>query len=129
VQQQLDQHSAKIAGLEKQVADAKPAPSHAHNVVNVTQQVTDGRDPNKELEMELKHLFDRIKSAETTMNGLIRKRGDGASTAPTVETNDDEDDEVREGLENQIQGIKTRLSRVEDSNGNTCCKHQSLQFE
>ena len=67
--------------------------------------------------MELKHLFERIKSAESTMNNLIRKRGDGVSTAPTVETLDDEDDEIREGLENQIQGIKTRLSRVEDSNG------------
>ena len=67
--------------------------------------------------MELKHLFERIKSTETTMNSLIRKRGDSESTAPTVETNNDEDDELREGLENQIQGIKTRLSRVEDSNG------------
>lgn len=117
MQKQLDQHSSKIAGLEKQIADAKPAADRSHNVVNVTQQITNDRDPNKEIEMELKHLFERIKSAETTMNSLIRKRGDGASTAPTVETNDDEDDELREGLENQIQGIKTRLSRVEDSNG------------
>ena len=67
--------------------------------------------------MELKHLFVRINSAEITMNSLIRKCGDGANLAPIVETKDDKDDELREGLENQIQGIKTRLSRVEDSNG------------
>lgn len=40
------------------------------------------------------------------------------STTQTVETADgNEDDELRESLENQLQGIKTRLSKVEDANG------------
>lgn len=60
---------------------------------------------------------DRLKGTEKALNNLVRKRNDGASTAPTTETLDDEDDEVRESLENQLQGIKTRLSRVEDGNG------------
>lgn len=59
-----------------------------------------------------------MNSTYDRLNSLLRRRNDGVSTAQTVETLDDEEDEIRESLENQLQGIKTRLSKVEDANGN-----------
>lgn len=119
VKQQVDSHSDKLAELERKLADTKITYDYSqNNVVNApAQPAADGRDAGKEIQNELKHLSDRLKSTQDTLAGLLRKRGDGISTAPTVETHEDDDDEVREGLEHQLQGIKTRLSRVEDSNG------------
>lgn len=91
--------------------------NYTQNVVAAPSKDLPAPNKSQELENELKHLNDRLKGTEKALNSLVRKRNDGASTAPTTETLDDEDDEVRESLENQLQGIKTRLSRVEDNNG------------
>lgn len=49
------------------------------------------------------------------MDDFLKRRSEVTSTSQTLETND-EDDETRETLESQLQEIKTRLSRIEDSN-------------
>lgn len=60
---------------------------------------------------------DRLGLTQDKLNSLISRRGENGLTAPTLETLEEDDDDLREGLENQLQGIKTRLTKVEDANG------------
>jgi len=58
----------------------------------------------------------RVDDTQHTLDTFLKKKNEAASTSPTIETVEDDDDNTRENLENQLQEIKTRLSRVEDSN-------------
>ncbi|CAI2384200.1 unnamed protein product [Moneuplotes crassus] len=108
-----DDHENRIKELEEKLENSKTHYDYSQTVVNNGKQ----RPVGEELENELKHLLSRVDNTEKNLEKLLKKKSDFNSTVPTSETidNDDEED-TRESLENQLQLIKTRLSRVEDSN-------------
>lgn len=114
VEKTSDNHEERIESLEKLLENQKTTFDYSQTIINPPSK---GINREKELENELRHLADRVKGAKNSLDSLLKKRNDGVSTAPTHETIGDDDDEDRESLENQLQAIKTRLSRVEDSNG------------
>lgn len=109
-----DDHEKRIKELEEKLENSKTHYDYSQTVVNNNGEQ---RPVGKELENELKHLLSRVDNTEKNLEKLLKKKSDFNSTVPTSETidNDDEED-TRESLENQLQLIKTRLSRVEDSN-------------
>lgn len=105
VEHTSNEHEERIADLEKQLAESSGSPKKMTS------------HPNKELESELKHLNDRLNKTHGSLETLVRKRDDVLTTAQSIDTIEGGDDEeTRELLENQLQGIVTRLSRVEDNN-------------
>ncbi|CAI2384346.1 unnamed protein product [Moneuplotes crassus] len=113
LEEKSDNHEKRIKELEDKLENSNTHFDYSQTVVNKGEQ----RAIDRELENELKHLLSRVDNTEKNVEKLLKKKNDVGSTIPTTETleNDDEDD-TRESLENQLQLIKTRLSRVEDSN-------------
>lgn len=108
-----ENHEGRIKELEEKVGNTKTHFDYSKTVI----KNGDDRPKSQELESELKHLMSRVDNTEQKLENLLKRKNDMGSTIPTSETleNDDEED-TRESLENQLQLIKTRLSRVEDSN-------------
>lgn len=118
-------HKERIEFLEKKVNDSGTTFDYSRTIIN--NGVTIPNSGSQELEKELKYLAERVKGSQNSLDTIIKKRNEIVSTAPTVETADDEDDELRETLEQQLQQIKTRLSRVEDSNS-TCLMNSEISY-
>lgn len=114
VENTSEKHENRIAELEKKLAETNTTFDYRKTVIN-----SGGKSVSKseELANELKHLSDRVEKTKGSLDTLVRKRNDGVSTAQTTETIEDNEEETPESLENQLQAIKTRLSRVEDTNG------------
>jgi chromosome segregation ATPase len=109
VEHTAGEHEERITDLERQLAESSGSPQ------KTTTQI---KSPaNKELENELKHLSDRLNQTHGSLETLVKKRDDVLTTAQSIDTIEGGDDEEsRELLENQLHGIVTRLSRVEDNN-------------
>ena len=119
VEKSNEDHEKRIDELEKKLHEAKTTFDYSQTIINQAPQVQaqpKGASREEEIEKELKYLTERLKGTESALDSLIKKRNDIISTAPTSETNEDEDEELRESLEQQLQTIKIRLSKVEDFN-------------
>ena len=114
VENTAENHEKRIKDLEARADAGGTTYDYSQTIVNG--EKTQGISRNKELENELKHLEARVDDTQKALDTLLKKRNDIGSTAQTIETHEDDDDDTRETLENQLQAIKTRLSRVEDSN-------------
>lgn len=113
VENTSEKHEGRIAELEKKLAEVNTTFDYRKTVIN-----SGGKSLSKseELANELKHLSDRVEKTKGSLDTLVKRRNEGVSTAQTTETVEDDDEETSESLENQLQAIKTRLSRVEDTN-------------
>jgi seryl-tRNA synthetase len=119
VEKSSDAHEKRIDELEKKLHEAKTTFDYSQTIINQAPQVqahSKGESREQEIEKELRYLTERLKGTESALDSFIKKRNDIISTAPTSETHEDEDEELRESLEHQLQTIKIRLSKVEDFN-------------
>ena len=106
-------HEKRIKDLEQRVeAGGNTTYDYSQTIVHGAKD----KVKNAELENELKHLAERVNETQKAVEALLKRRNDIGSTTQTLETHEEDEDDTRETLENQLQAIKTRLSRVEDSN-------------